>query len=177
MQRQLGYAQALFSIALENKKLDNFKSNALGLLEILKENPETFKLFSTKNISKEEKKEILTSVFGAEIEPLLLTGLKLMIDHNKFYSLEKTLSELNSLINKELNLEEGLVYSAKSLEKDDIAKITEKLEKKFKNKIELKNIIDPTLIDGVKVILNNQVIDNTLSSKLKTLEQEIIEGK
>ena len=176
MNNNLGYSQALFDLALEHKKLDEFKNNSLDLLEILTQNPHFLKTLSSRQVLKEEKKKFLDKIFANKVEPLLLVGLKVMIDHNKFYSLEKTLSELNSLINKKLNLKEGIVYSAKALKNEDIKNITKKLEKKFNSKIELKNLVDKKLIDGIKVIIDNNVIDNSILLKLQKLKEEIIEG-
>ena len=48
---------------------------------------------------------------------------------------------------------------------------------KLNNKVELSNSIDPSLIGGIKIVVNDTVFDNSVSNRLRALKQELINGK
>ena len=47
----------------------------------------------------------------------------------------------------------------------------------MKRKVELTNSIDPSIIGGIKIVINDTVFDNSVTNRLKSLKQELINGK
>ena len=45
------------------------------------------------------------------------------------------------------------------------------------NKVELSNSIDPSLIGGLKIVVNDTVFDNSVVNRINSLRQELINGK
>ncbi len=66
------------------------------------------------------------------------------------------------------------VTSAVELTKSQVKKITDAVEKKHKeSKVELKQVIDPSIIAGVKLTVGSEEIDGTAYSKLEKLHLQI----
>lgn len=63
------------------------------------------------------------------------------------------------------------VYSAKILEKDELLLIEQKLEKKYREKIILENIIKKNSIAGIVVKIGDSEIDLSLEGKIDQLKQ------
>ena len=59
------------------------------------------------------------------------------------------------------------------MEEDAIKKLGLVLENKLNKKVRLSNEIDKSIIGGVLLKMNNKVIDNTLTSQLKSMENLI----
>ena len=81
------------------------------------------------------------------------------------------------MINEELNIDEGYVYSTEPLDASQIAKIEDAVGKKLGHKVELKNNIDSRLIGGVRVVINDHVYDGSIKFKLETLKNNLKERR
>ena len=63
------------------------------------------------------------------------------------------------------------------LTEEQIQKIEEKVSSKLNKKVELTNSINPSIIGGVKIVVNDTVFDNSVESRINALKQELINGK
>ena len=58
------YGDALFEVALESGRMDEFRDEAVAVKAALKENPELFKLMSHPKIVKEEKVKMVSFIIS-----------------------------------------------------------------------------------------------------------------
>ncbi len=66
------------------------------------------------------------------------------------------------------------VTSAVSLTSSQVKKITDAVEKKHKEStVELKQVVDPSVIAGLKITVGSEEIDATAYSKLEKLHLQI----
>ena len=49
--------------------------------------------------------------------------------------------------------------------------------RKLNKKVELSNVIDTSLMGGIKVVVNDTVFDNSIANKVQSLKQELLNGK
>ncbi|MBP7842375.1 F0F1 ATP synthase subunit delta [Candidatus Woesebacteria bacterium] len=69
------------------------------------------------------------------------------------------------------------VTSAVELTEKQVKKIVDAVEKKYsENTVELKQVVNPSVIAGVKLTIGSQEIDATASTKLAKLHQELKEN-
>ncbi|MFR5527482.1 MAG: ATP synthase F1 subunit delta, partial [[Clostridium] innocuum] len=80
------YSDALFTLAQEEQKLDAFKADLCMMDEQLKAYPDFMRVLTHPKIHKEEKKQTLASVFGSEVNHMVLNFAKLLIDKSRFQS-------------------------------------------------------------------------------------------
>ncbi len=81
--------------------------------------------------------------------------------------------EFSSLLKEKLNIVSAEVYSARNLDNNALAKISETLSKKLNKKVEAKNIVDKTLLGGLKVKIGSTVFDDTVTDKLERLKASL----
>lgn len=63
------------------------------------------------------------------------------------------------------------IYSAYEVSQEDLNEIAKKVSKKYNFQVKnIKFYIDESLIAGVKIVFDSNVIDNSLLAKLRTLE-------
>ena len=70
-----------------------------------------------------------------------------------------------------------IIYTVNELSKEQINKLEESVTKKLNKKVELSNVIDPSIIGGIKIVVNDTVFDNSIVRRLESLKQELINGK
>jgi F-type H+-transporting ATPase subunit delta len=66
------------------------------------------------------------------------------------------------------------VTTAQSLTADQKKKLTTAVEKKHGQKVELQEIVEPSVIGGFKVHFGSTEYDATISGKLEQLRQELL---
>ena len=74
-----------------------------------------------------------------------------------------------------MGITRGIVFSRFPLDKVDLEKIESSFEDKYK-KVKLKNIIDYSLIGGIKVTLDGKVYDYSLKNRLDSLGATLLSG-
>lgn len=171
------YAEALLGIAIQMKRLDEFKAQAKLIARILKDNPEFTQLFEKTQISSDEKKVLLQTVFGSQVDEMIINLMCLLIDKNRIRLAETIFMDFIHLVNVNQSIEEGIVYSIRPLSDEDILQLESQLSLKHKVKVELLNRIDQSLISGLKIKFNESVIDASLSAQLEALRETLREGR
>lgn len=69
------------------------------------------------------------------------------------------------------------VATSIELTEKQVKKIVDAIEKKYtQNKVELKQVVSPTVIAGVKLTVGSQEIDSTAQTRLAKLHQELKEN-
>lgn len=75
---------------------------------------------------------------------------------------------------KEMGL--ARVTSKEQLDEKTIKVIGEKLEKKYNRKFELINVVDPEVLGGFKIQINDEVIDLSWREKLNAIKTRMVAG-
>lgn len=161
------YAKALYELAEEQRIVNVIEEEFNAISNILKDE-ETMKFFLAPNIKIEDKKSVVLKSFKGFNETLI-NFLFVLLDNRRFDLVQNINNEFTQII---LNKNEILpikLISAKKLDKNQIDKITLSIRLRFNNKkLKIENIVDKTLIGGIKILANDTEID--LSTKNSILE-------
>ncbi len=169
----LRYANGLYSIALDDNKVNVWQDEIKLIQKLLIENREYLDVLSSAFLSLEEKEEMLDKTFK-EFDQNIVNLLKLLVkNHRQRYILD-TLSAFNSLANQLRGVKEGLIYSTYRLDDKTLEKIKQKIKEVEKHDIDLINIIDPTLIGGVRVVIDGHIYDGSIKSHLAKLKESLL---
>ena len=83
------YCDALFALAQEDEKLDVYKEQLNVVADSVKKDDEFSAVMAHPKISKEEKKGMLETIYGKQIDHMLLNFLKLLIDKDVSLKLKR----------------------------------------------------------------------------------------
>ncbi len=174
------YCDALFALGQEDQKLDIFKEQLNIVADSVKNDIDFKSVMVHPKINKEEKKNIIESVFGKQLDHMLLNFLKLLIDKGRFSKLEEICKEFNKEYNKFNNIQVVYVKSATKLKDSEVQKLKETLETKLNKKVEFVLTTDESLLAGIRIKINDQIIDNSADGRLQRLKHAVLnisEGK
>lgn len=164
----LRYAEALFILAKEEKKVAFYQAQMKALTKSLATHPELLHLLKSEFISHEERVKVVDKVYVAY--PITIRNfLKVLIQNHRLSQYQEIAQAFNSLCNENNHVIEGIIYSTTPLEEKALNEIQTALSVKEKNAVELINRIDPSLIGGVKVVINNHVYDYSIASELTAM--------
>ncbi len=167
-----GYGDALFEVAKQTGKLDLFKEECKAVSETFSD--ELMQVMNHPNIHKDEKKKCLTSIYAQQIDPLLLNLMKIMVDKGRFMYFKAVSEEYERLYNQYYDIAVAEVESACALSDEDKARIKETLEKKTNQKVACKWKVEPSLLAGLRVKINDQILDNSAANRLVRLKEKVV---
>ena len=167
------YAQALFSLKRDSKSLEATQIEIKELKKIFNENPDFIVILASSYKSLEEKIEIIDkSLVGVDEE--IKSLIKIVTQNHRATYLIEIFDEFNSLVNDYRGVKEGLVYSTEKLSEQQLTKLNKKISEVEHRPTELKNIIDPSLIGGVKVVINDHIYDGSIKHHIEDMKLTLL---
>lgn len=168
------YAKSLFDLAVDENKVATYRSDIEVVLEVFKNNPSFVSFFNHVLIEDQKKYQLLDDSFKSSIEGYVLNFLKLLVKKRRITHIKDICIAFVAQCNEQLGIEEGIVYSSYALSLEEIAQIESSVGQSENKKVTLKAIVDETLIGGIKVQLNNRIIDASIKNKLEALKKELM---
>ena len=168
------YAKALYDIALEENVLEEVKNDFNVIVSSIKEQPQFLNVLTLPKLDKEEKKQLIKSIFSSNTPQILVNFLMVLIDKDRINLLTEIMIAYNELVNQHFGILEGTVYSAVALSEGQLTELTYAFTKKLNQKVKLNVEIDPSLLGGYKVNLGNVVYDNSIKLQLKNLKNNLL---
>lgn len=168
----LRYGQALFSLALDKNQIDKYQEEMNEWEEIFKGNLEFLVILSSAFYSQKERKEILKKTLKG-INEDILNFFNVLIDNNRFDIVLDIFIAFDSLCNDFKGIVEGLLYSPFSLTKEQILAIEKKISSLEGRKVSLRNVIDKSLIGGVKIQINDHIYDDSIKHHIDELKTNL----
>ena len=166
------YASALLSIAMDEKKVQDYQNEVKELMKIIKDNLDFLMLLDSRFLTVEERKQKVSEIlvnFSSDV----INFIKIIVEHNRVSYLEDILQAFNTLCNESRDIVEGLIYTAFPLEEKTLQKIKQKISQIENHDVDLIVKIDPSLIGGVKVVINSHVYDGSIKNKLEQMQVDL----
>ena len=133
----------------------------------------SFTLFCSPSVSNEEKKSVIRQVFAKQIEPELLDFLMTLIDKKGESLLKEAVRIIVSYLTRGQGVATGILYSVTPLSEERVKAFEEKLEKHIGKKVRLLNRIDTSLVGGIRIFIEGQLIDASIRKRLTDLAERI----
>lgn len=168
------YAQALFELAQKTGQTGPIQAELLELKTVFQANNELGQLLESPKLSTDKKKQLLTDLFkGAN--PLILNTLAVLLDKKRINEVMNLVDEFHAFANSAAGVAEAKVYSTRPLSEEESQSISQAFARKVgKQSLRIENIIDPTLIGGIRLQIGNRIYDSSLSAKLDRLKRDLI---
>lgn len=166
-------AEGFYRSAIEHKAVSIYREDLKFFVWNLETNDDYFKFLKSPFVDYKDKCASLDNIFGKVFVQEMLAFIKILITKGLISDIKKIQNVYNRLADKDSNIIEGKIYSAFNLTEDQITRISEAFGKKLNKKIVLKERSDPSLIGGVKVILDGTVYEYSINSKLENARESL----
>lgn len=167
------YGLALYSLALEENKIDSWQKDVKTLKSIFEENTDFIMILGSSFISLEERIEILEKTLVG-VDKNIIALINVVMENNRTDLILDIFESFNSYCNQYRGVSEGLIYSTLKLDQTVIDQIEKKISKIENNKVELKNVIDPSLIGGVKVVVQDRIYDGSIKHNIEMMKKDLL---
>ena len=167
------YGTALFALAKECDKTDEYKTALDTLLSVFSENPEYTELLASPSIPKSERNEAIEQAFSAYVPEHIVSFLQLLCDKGHIRSFSKCAAEYTALYDISKKTVTATVISAVPLTDTEKDSLIRKLEKMSGSSVHLECSIDKSLMGGLTVEMDGKIIDGSLRTRLHEVKDVI----
>ena len=169
------YAEALLTVS---KKLGCTPKtgNSLQTIDQLVKQEKVFHaFFYTQRIKPIEKVEILKSVLGEMINPIVYEFFGLLADRNEyqlFLSVAAAYAKLQSDCSNQIDV---TAYSIDQIDVDTISSIVSGIESSTDKKVELNTEADKEILGGLKLRVGNTIFDGTIANQMAKMKKVLLQ--
>jgi len=167
------YSEALFNLALEENRIDELQQELQVLCELISANPEFMEFLTTPKIDKEEKRSFVDSVLGGKFSQEIVNLTKVLIDKKRASEILDIVDVFEKTVLTHKDLVSAVAYTAVALSAPEMDALKVKLAQLTGKEISLENIIDDSVIGGIRLKIGDRVIDGSLKRRLEDLKDNL----
>lgn len=171
------YALALFQLAQEQNMVNEFEEQLRIVQKVVQENRDLLVVLKHPKVSFEQKQTLLKEAFSAML-PQIQSTLSMLLDRNRTDIIVDMVAEFVELANEAKGTAEAKVYSVRPLTEDEGQALSQTFAQKVgRQSLKIQNIVDKSLIGGVKLRIGNRIYDGSVSGKLERIQRELLANR
>lgn len=167
------YAKALFMLASEKECSEEYKAALEKIEEVFKENPLYLDFLYTFSIPLQERLDALEKAFSNFIPRDVLSFLKILCEKKHIREFHECAKYYYTLYNEIDKISNVKVTSAIELSDKEKSALKEKLEKKIGKTAIIEYIVDESILGGIVLETDGEIIDSSIKKHLKDIKDVI----
>lgn len=171
----LQYAKALFDLAQDSNKVNEYYEYLKVVNEVLKDE-NTSKTLLHPLVKNEDRKEILKNTFKEYLDNCFLSFLYVLVDNDRLLEIENIVKSYKHYLNELNQVTDAIIFTKYEISDDELVNIKKNLENKFSKKINIKVNVDEKLIGGIVIQIDGKIIDGSMLYQLNDLKNELKKG-
>ncbi len=168
-----GYAEALFKVVQAEGELDRVEDELFRFGKLLETNHELKQALSDQSIDKIQRVKVLDELLSDKVSPHTLGLLAFVVEQGRARQLPQILRGLSDLAAEARNSVVAEVRSAIPLDAKQRKELAAALSKATGKKVEVKVLVDPSVIGGIVAKVGDTVIDGTVRRRLEQLREQV----
>ena len=156
------YAEALFSLAVENNAIDRYEEQVKLVLDVISGDKEIMKILTHPDINGEDKMNVLTQAFKDSVDDdimgLFSVIMRIFLEKVKSYK----------------GISDAVVESAVPLSPEKLKVIETKLANKLNKQVVAKSVVVPELLGGLRISIDGHILDKTVKRQLEDMKKQML---
>ncbi len=171
------YAKAVFTLSLEKNKLQSLKNDMEIIYSACKDSSDFNLLLKSPVVKTSEKIKLLNLIFENRIDSLTQNFLTLITQNKRELFIPAISRNVLEFIRKEKNIKSAVLTTAGKIDHSIINKIQKILEKELGGEVELAQKVNPKIIGGLILRIDDKQYDGSVATQLKKVKQEFIKSQ
>jgi F-type H+-transporting ATPase subunit delta len=168
-----GYAQALFAIAEAEGSLDVVEDELYRFAKAVEAQPHLREALTDPQLPVERKKAVLEEILGGKASPHTVSLLGFLVEQGRAKDLSRIIGALADLAAERRRKALAEVRSAIPLDAQHRTRLAEALSQATGRDVELKVLVDPSVIGGVVARVGDYIFDGTVRRKLELAREQL----
>jgi len=167
------YARAIFQSAQEKNILDKVYQDMIFISEICK-NKDTKEFLHSPIIIPSKKEAIFHKMLEGNVEKITLSLLDLIVKNGRESFIPAIARNFIHETKKFKGITESVLTTAIKVDDNVRKQIIDLISKVFNTKVELKENLDPEIVGGFILQVDDNYIDASIRNKLRKIKKELI---
>ena len=171
------YSQALYELSIEENSLNEIEKQSLAFSNLISQSEDLRNLIKDPTNTLEQQSIAINAICSKfNLNALFTKFLKFLINKRRLFYTQKILNDFLSICSIKRGEITAKLTAAKNLNEKEIENIKNSLKENFGSNLKLSFDHDPDLIGGLIIQVGSVMIDTSIKSKLKQLENKMIEA-
>jgi F-type H+-transporting ATPase subunit delta len=169
------YAKAFFLTAKEKEKLDKLKTDIELVFEVCQTSSDFILLLESPVVKTSTKASIIGKIFSGKIDELSLKFLQLIVSNKREIHIPGICRNFLDLTRKDQNIKSALLTTASNVSAATLKKVELLLAKELNASVELSTRVNPDILGGLVLRIEDNQYDASVSTQLKKIKQSLLE--
>lgn len=167
------YATALFQVARAEGSLDDVEDELFRFSRVLESSDELRGALTDARIPPEKRQAIVEDLLGDRAHPVTVNLVSFVVGAGRARDLPAIISRLVERAAAERKKVVAEVTAAVPLDDDQQRRLAEALSKATGRSVEVKVVVDPSIIGGIVARVGDTVIDGSIRHRLDLLKERL----
>ena len=168
-----GYAEALFRVLQAEGELDKVEDELFRVGKLLESNYDLKQALADQALPPDQRAKVLDALLSDKVTPHTLGLLQFIVNQGHARKLPEILADLSDIAAAARESAVAEVRTAVPLDEDQRKQLAEALSKATGKRIELKALVDRSVLGGVYAKIGDTVIDGTVRRRLQQLKEQV----
>jgi F-type H+-transporting ATPase subunit delta len=171
--RTLAYAEALFAVARAEGTLGEVEDELFRFSQTLQGHDELRDALTDAGIPAARRQQILEDLLGGKASPTTVALVSMVVGTGRARQLPSIIQRLVEMSAAEANKEVAEVRTAVPLTDDQRDRLAKALEDATGKQVEVKVVVDPSVMGGIVAQVGDTVIDGSVRRRLDQLKNAL----
>lgn len=168
-----GYAEGLFRVVQAEGDLERVEDELFRFGKTLDSNSDLKQALGDRSLDRAQRVRILDELLGDKVSPHTLGLLTFIVAQDRARQMPQILEQVSALAAEAKQSVVAEVRSAVPLDDEQRERLAEALEKNLGKKVEVKVLVDPSVIGGIHTKIGDTVIDGSIRRRLEQLKEQV----
>lgn len=170
------YAKAFFELAKEKGQLDELRHDMGQIRKLCDENADFKMMIESPVIKTSLKMKLMDAVLEGKVSKLTQNFIRLITHNKRESNLVSICRNFVSLYNRDKGIRTVVLTSAVPLSDSLVDKIRSLLEQELNSPVELSRKVEPGLIGGFVLRIDDKQVDTSISARLKRIKTILLQS-
>lgn len=168
-----GYAEGLFKVVQAEGDIDCVEDELFRFGKTLETNNDLRQALADQSLDRAQRVRILEELLGDKFSAHTLGLLTFVVAQDRARQLPQILEQLSELAAEAKSSVVAEVRSAVPLSDEQRKHLAAALEENLGKKVEIKVLVDPSVIGGIHTKIGDTVIDGSIRRRLEQLREQV----
>lgn len=169
------YAKALLELSVSRNELEKNRDGLAKIAKSLEDSADLRNVFANPIITEDERKKVVSAIAQqAKLTKTATHFLLLLAEKRRLAAFADIFDAFSRQADEHLGIVRAEVWSSIKLTPMQLTKLQKQLAERTGKTVELSTALDPDLIGGIRVRIEDTIIDASLATRLDQLRETIL---
>lgn len=167
------YAEALFRVAAAEGELDAVERHLFAFARLLETEPRVREALTDPSLPMENKRALIAESLGERANQLAVNMLAFIVEQGRAREVGRIVNELAEVAAETREAAVAEVRSAIPLDQAQAGKLAEALSRATGRKIEVRVVVDPSVVGGLVAKVGDEIFDGSIRTRLDDAREHL----